>query len=240
MKTTYLPEKGNCRMVAHRGLSGIERENTIPAFVAAGNRSYFGMECDVHVTLDGKYIVYHDDRTGRLCDKDLLLEESTSGQIRSLRIRDAQSDEYTDSRKLPYLKEYLAVCSRYEKTAVIELKNPMTEEHIAEIIKTCESEYDANKIIYISFCFENLITVRKMRKDQAVQFLCDKCDAELIARLREYKFGIDILYTVLNEELVCALHAAGVKINCWTCDDPAEAKKLIGWGVDYITTNILE
>ena len=29
------------RMIAHRGLSGIERENTCAAFVAAGNRSYY-------------------------------------------------------------------------------------------------------------------------------------------------------------------------------------------------------
>ena len=28
------------KIIAHRGLSGIEKENTCPAFVAAGNRSY--------------------------------------------------------------------------------------------------------------------------------------------------------------------------------------------------------
>ena len=28
-------------LVAHRGLSGLEMENTCAAFVAAGNRSYF-------------------------------------------------------------------------------------------------------------------------------------------------------------------------------------------------------
>ena len=37
-------EKGNVGVVAHRGLSGIERENTASAFVAAGNRSYYGIE----------------------------------------------------------------------------------------------------------------------------------------------------------------------------------------------------
>ena len=31
------------KMVAHRGVSGLERENTCAAFVAAGNRSYFGV-----------------------------------------------------------------------------------------------------------------------------------------------------------------------------------------------------
>ena len=32
-------DKKNALVVAHRGLSGIERENTNAAFVAAGNRS---------------------------------------------------------------------------------------------------------------------------------------------------------------------------------------------------------
>ena len=48
------------KMIAHRGLSGIERENTCPAFVAAGNRSYYAIETDVHRTLDGQFVVIHD------------------------------------------------------------------------------------------------------------------------------------------------------------------------------------
>ena len=45
------------RMVAHRGLSGLEKENTCSAFVAACNRAtYFGVETDVHRTADGRYI----------------------------------------------------------------------------------------------------------------------------------------------------------------------------------------
>lgn len=32
------------KIIAHRGVSGLERENTCAAFIAAGNRSYYGME----------------------------------------------------------------------------------------------------------------------------------------------------------------------------------------------------
>ena len=45
-------KKKKVKMIAHRGLSGLERENTCSAFVAAGNRSYFGIETDVHRTAD--------------------------------------------------------------------------------------------------------------------------------------------------------------------------------------------
>ena len=53
--------KGNTLMVAHRGVSGLEMENSIAAFVAAGNRSYYGIETDVHVTKDEQIVVFHDD-----------------------------------------------------------------------------------------------------------------------------------------------------------------------------------
>ena len=56
-------DKNNVKLIAHRGVSGIERENTAAAFVAAGNRSYYGIETDVHVTKDGKFVIIHDDDT---------------------------------------------------------------------------------------------------------------------------------------------------------------------------------
>ncbi len=40
---TLLLESPKPLMIAHRGLSGIEMENTCSAFVAAGNRTYFGI-----------------------------------------------------------------------------------------------------------------------------------------------------------------------------------------------------
>ena len=50
------------KMIAHRGLSGIEKENTNAAFIAAGNRSYFGIETDVHKTVDGKFVINRGER----------------------------------------------------------------------------------------------------------------------------------------------------------------------------------
>ena len=59
-------KKLKTQTIAHRGLSGIECENTCAAFVAAGNRSYLGIETDVHITADGNFAVIHDDNTARV------------------------------------------------------------------------------------------------------------------------------------------------------------------------------
>ena len=70
MKSTVKVNKLITKMIAHRGLSGIERENTNPAFIAAGNRSYYGIETDVHVTADGKFIICHDNDLKRIANID--------------------------------------------------------------------------------------------------------------------------------------------------------------------------
>ena len=53
--------KGSVKVVAHRGVSGLETENTCAAFIAAGNRSYWGVETDVRCTADGNFIILHDN-----------------------------------------------------------------------------------------------------------------------------------------------------------------------------------
>ena len=82
----------NTKMVAHRGVSGIELENTNASFIAAGNRSYYGIETDVHKTADGRFVVHHDDKTGRLCHTDVTVEETTFEVLRSLRLNDKEGD----------------------------------------------------------------------------------------------------------------------------------------------------
>ncbi len=240
METIAVKEKRNAKIVAHRGLSGIERENTLPAFAAACNRDYYGIECDVHVTADKKYVVYHDDDTGRLCDKKVVLEQSDFACVRSLRIKEAGKDDFSGALVIPALEEYLQMLARYGKTAVIELKNAMAKSDIAEIIGICKAVYDLNNIIFISFSYENLVAVRELLPEQKVQYLTCEFDEELIGKLKRYSMDLDIYYTALTEENVKKLHENGIVINCWTCDDPAAAEKLAAWGVDMITSNILQ
>ena len=221
------------KMIAHRGLSGIEMENTSAAFKAACERSYYGIATDVHVTKDGKYIIFHDDGTGRLCEQNLIIEKTDFEILRSLKFKDGISE-------MPTLSEYLQVVSRYKKVAVIELKKPMRENNIEEIIEICKREYTLDKIIFISFDIENLVAVRKLLPKQKIQLLADKFNGELIKSLKEYEFDLDIRYDLLTKEKIKELRENDIIINCWTCDDRQKAEELIGFGVDFITTNILE
>ena len=63
---------------------------------------------------------------------------------------------------------------------------------------------------------------------------------ELIAKLVADKLDIDIHHASLTEERVQAMHKAGITINCWTVDTAERGEELAAWGVDQITSNILE
>ena len=239
MDTVKVNRKGTV-IIAHRGLSGIECENTAAAFVAAGNRGYYGIETDVHRTGDGKYIIIHDNDTSRVASEKAFVEETDYDALRKIRLNDREG-RIREDLCLPNLEEYLRICRIYEKIAVLELKNPMPKSDIERIIKIIKSEYEINKTVFISFDYNNLVYVKELEKDAAVQYLCScTVNDALIEKLLKYGMDLDIDFHWLDEDNIKLLHKNGIKVNCWTVDEKRHADRLIGWGVDYITTNILE
>ena len=233
-------DKKNVRMVAHRGVSGLEKENTLPAFVAAGNRSYFGVETDVHRTLDGKFVVIHDDSTARVGPTNLPVEQTCFQKLRDLYLTDIDGAVGRCDLRIPTLEEYIRICKKYDKTCVLELKNQFSEEDVGRIVRIIEGEGWIDRVIFISFCFDNLVYVRKFRSEQTVQFLFAELTEDIFAGLVEHRFDVDIHYPHLTKEMVDRFHAVGIRVNCWTCDKPEDAERLADWGVDFITSNILE
>lgn len=242
MNTIKLNKAGSSvKMIAHRGLSGLEQENTCAAFVAAGNReTYFGIETDVHCTADGDFIIIHDDNTQRVTGKDLVVEQTDFQTLRQLSVFDHGCNTPRGDLQLPRLQEYIGICKRYEKVAVLELKNPMPEDDICRIMKiVTEMEY-ADHMIVISFYPENLFALRKHYPHQAAQFLTSEWKDEWLTILKNNNLGLDIHHKTVTKELVDAVHSVGLEVNCWTVDDPQDAARVIRCGVDYITSNILE
>jgi glycerophosphoryl diester phosphodiesterase len=95
-------------------------------------------------------------------------------------------------------------------------------------------------VIFIAFGLDNLIYLRKILPEQPAQYLTSKYDESILEALETYHLDLDIYYPVLTKEIIDSLHAKGIKVNCWTVDNPADGERLAEWGVDYITSNILE
>lgn len=231
------------KMIAHRGLSGLEKENTNAAFVAAGNRSYFGIETDIHKTTDGKYVIIHDESTKRVTNEkySINVEENRYDAVSSIVLPDIDGSTVRSDIKIPLLEEYIRICKKYEKTAVLELKNPFEAESIKEIIEIIKGLEYLENVVFISFSFDNCRILKELLPQQDVQWLlAEEITDKIIEKLDKYRLNLDSAYQAITKEVVQKVHAKGLTVNCWTVNTKEVADKMIEYGVDYITTNILE
>ena len=228
------------RLIAHRGLSALETENTNAAFIAAANRTYFGIETDVRKTADGKTVLCHDADLKRIAGMELLVESTSLSDLRQILLYDKAGQKTRHDLRLSVPEDYFSICRRYEKHAVLELKSDFSEEEIASMMRTAASVMDLKDLTVISFSYENLKKLRALYPEQSAQYLFREITSELLSRLAEDGIDVDVAYKALTPEWVAAMHEKGLCVNCWTVDDEQTADKLLSWGVDFITTNVLE
>lgn len=233
-------DKKSTLVIAHRGLSGIEKENTCSAFVAAGNRSYYGIETDIHRTADGHFVINHDGDFKRVAGEDVVIEESTLEEIQNIVLLDTDGSKSRNDLRPAVLQDYLAICKKYGKHSVIELKSSFTHEEIVRIIEIIKSYDYLESVTFISFEYDNLVKVRKVLPTQSCQYLFWKLTDEEIERLAKDKIDADVWCVELTEEQIKTAHSRGLKVNCWTVNEKENGEKFASWGIDYITTNILE
>ncbi len=233
-------KKKNVKVVAHRGLSGIERENTNSAFVAAANRSYYGIETDIHKTADGRFVVNHDKDLLRVAGEKIPVEEVSLSLLQNVVLFDKDGTKDRADLRPSTLENYISICKKYEKHCVLELKTAFTAEETERFISIIKELDYLDHVTFISFKFDNLVKVREILPEQSVQFLFSEATEENIEKAIGNKFDVDVRHDSLTKKNIAAFHDAGLKVNCWTVDDPKIAEKLVRWGVDFITTNILE
>lgn len=240
--TIKLLKRGNTKIIAHRGGRGWVPENSIASFSASAERGYYGIETDVHVTRDGKLIIIHDDNALRVSGVDIAVEEASFEELRKIRLLDTDGVSVRSDLTLPTLEEYIDICKRSGKKAILELKNKMTEDNVYMIYDAVEALGYNAETEYISFYIDNLHAVRRRSPAQRVQYLVDaeRFYDGIVAELAGYKYALDIQHKYATAELIDACHKAGIEINVWTVNEPADAERLIELGVDYITTDVLE
>ena len=240
MKTILFQGKENIKMIAHRGLSGLELENTCPAFVAAGVKSYYGIETDVHVTKDGKFIIIHDDDLKRIAGLDMTVEGITFDELRAVRMKDKDGVTERADLFLPTLDEYVHICKKYDKQAILELKNKMQPHHVWEIAEKVKAQGWFERTTFISFFGDNLTALREKYPTASAQYLTDACNENEMEFMLKNRLDADLCGLCVTKERVTRLHEAGLVVNVWTLDTLEQAEMAKSAGVDMITTNILE
>ncbi len=231
-------DQKDVKIIAHRGLSGLEVENTESAFINAGERSYYGIESDVRKTADGRFVMCHDKTLKRIAGQDIDVESSTLDYLLSIPLLD--KDGEIGNERLTTLENYISICKQYGKQAVLELKSKFTEEEINNIIAIIVSYDYIDRVTFISFDYNNLRFVKKVLPNQSAMFLSSKITDEKLNDLVRDKIDVALNHVAISRAHVEKFHNAGLKVNCWTVDGQSKAEWLVDTGIDYITTNILE
>lgn len=215
--------------IAHRGLSSKYLENTVKAYKAAAKLPFFGIETDIHLTLDNIPITHHDHNLARLSNNTSNLKDLSYNDLKSIKLK--------EKYHIPTLKEYLKIVKSSHKVAVIEFKPTFTSHQIELIFDHITSHINLNQVIIISFHLDNLKKIRQKYPDMTLQYLTDKFDKDTLKQLKTYKIDYSIHHSVLNHKIIQTIHQAGLKVATWTVNHLEDALKFIEMKVDYITTD---
>lgn len=216
--------------IAHRGKTQEALDNTIEAFEHAGQDAHFiGIECDIHSTLDGVFVVHHDDIIHTKDSNDRKITEMNFQEIKGLKLKN-QND-------IPIIEHFLDICKTYHKVPMIEIKKVANIEHLNQLLTLLEL-YKEIKPIIISFNINYLKYIRAI-SDIELYFLTTIITDENMydCRVNELNYYID--KESLDELTIKTLKSKGFKIGVFTVNEKEieqQAKKL---SIDYLTTDTL-
>ena len=220
--------------VAHRGCHWNCFENTVQAFEAAAKGDFFGIEMDIHLTKDKKWIIHHDPDFLSNGVKHVIKEELFEDLIKL-----PLDNEWNYEAYCPSLEDYLKIVHGSGKTPIIEIKpkNPSFH-HLKQVVKEVEKHFKLNEVVFIAFYPWPLFKLKFLYgKKVRIQQLWEPTHQFIMKWAYSHRFGLDSDMQCLTKEIVDKFHAKGLEVNVWTVDDEESLKKFEEMGVDYITTN---
>lgn len=238
-RTIRLFDRQNVKLIAHRGFSSREYDNTMEAFQAAVDGNFWGLECDVRVTKDNKLVISHDDAL-----------PAGKGNITQMTFDEVMAVEFTNSKfpnkvyKIASFYDYLLLCKENNVTPIIELKSPFNEAQIPLVLEMVEAEEMMDKCVFISFQASYLLYIRNRYSNVRLQLLIQKEDPTgAIKTCLANNYSISVAYNntfFFTKANIDKFHKAGLEVAAWTVDDAIIMKNLINMGVDYITSNAID
>lgn len=210
-------------VIAHRGASALEYENSLAAFRLAGRLGADGVELDIHATSDGALVVHHDDTIG-----GVHIPTATAEAVRAQRLPNGEAP--------PLLEEALrAIDPRLRVYVEAKTLPPACDAHLIDVL-----DAGPHPTGYAVHAFDHRLLARLgalrpglprgvLSASYPIRPLVPLVDAGAVG------FWMD--RTLVDGELAALLHIAGAQLIAWTVDDAAEMVRLAGLGVDGLCTN---
>ena len=214
-------------VIAHRGASAAERENTVEAFERALEMGADWVELDVRRSADGTPVVHHDAEL----DDGRAICELTPDQL----------PDY-----IATLRDVLVACG--PRGVDIEIKSDPADpdyddDHavVDATVAVARSILPAERTLISSFDMGAVNRVHDVSTRMPTGFITmDDVGAEVSVG-RAVAHGHEVIKpddALVTPRFVDAAHEAGLLVYVWTVDDPKRMSRLADMGVDGITTNV--
>ncbi len=233
--------------IAHRGASGYALQNSLESFYLAKLLRADIIETDIRMTLDKKFVIYHDDNlillTNILYHPKKLLK-SALGFIRLLTLEEISALRLKNKEKIPTLEETIILAKENGIRLKIDVKSNYCDyNELFRIIK----KYDfidqtiiSGKIRetrLIKEKFPNISIIRGLSKE----YLKKQGLEKVIEEAKEN--GINIIepeMSLINKEVVTCFHERGISMHAPPMNESSLIKQAIKAGVMAITTDYLD
>jgi glycerophosphoryl diester phosphodiesterase len=214
------------QVIGHRGIAGLEPENTLRSFRRAIALGVDYVECDVRLTADRRLVLLHDETVDRTTDG--------TGRVADLAFEAVRALDAGRGERVPALEELLDLLEGRCK-AHIELKGAGTEGPTLRLVQDREMLGDA---VLTSGDTERLGALRALSPDVAIEHIFGEPPPDAIARaLRVRAQRVSVHHRHATRDYVQAAHAAGLQVIAWPPNTEAEMQAAIDLGVDFLCTD---
>ena len=214
------------QVIGHRGVAGVEPENTIRSFQRAIELGVDVVECDVRLTADRRLVLMHDETVDRTTNGTGRVDQMTLAMLRQL---DAGEGE-----RVPTLEELLALI-RGKCKAHVELKGDGTEDPVPRLV---EASGMVGDIVLTSGQTERLRRLRVRYPRVVIEHIFGDPPADAIPRAQSVKAKrISAHYSHMTAGFVAAAHAAALEVIAWPPNTEVTMQAMLDLGVDFICTD---
>ncbi|MBK9036651.1 MAG: glycerophosphodiester phosphodiesterase [Myxococcales bacterium] len=239
------------RLYAHRGCPAELPENTLPAFQRAVDLGVDALELDVHLTRDGHPLVSHDPDAQRMSGRaarwtDLDLREAQALDVGHGFVAADGSRPHADRGfRAPTLDELLATFPTVRLNVDVKQWLPPMVRPLLALLRQRKAE---DRVTLASFRARTLIAVRRGGYGGETA-LAQTEVAALLALPRRVIRALPFVGSAAQVPLragpvrfdrrgfIDRCHQLGLRVDFWTVDDPAEARRLIALGADGVMTD---
>lgn len=225
------------KFCAHRGVSALMPENTLPAFAAALSLGADEIEFDVRLSRDQKLIVSHDHDLERISNGFGLIHEHTLEELLRLNIGEKHG------WKIPFCTpEEVFEQFANKLTFNIHLKEHGDDGCLIRALAELTKRYNAYEHVYFAGSPAELSWMERISPEirrVAIQLPHDEVNIYDMAR-QYHCSGVQFWLGMFDDALIDKLHSEGIWCNLFYADDAECYQKYFSMGIDTLLTNRMD